>query len=196
MNLNSYIINKDDYKLLKTYSNENQISLNYVKTNGKPDSKYYYVFTDGSNKKYTAGYAVYFGSRDIMNTKQKHFYKKMDKKIATNNITELNAIKSCLHILLLNNMEKEYIKLVTDSEYSLKSLTEYYKTWIKNGWKTASKKPVKNKELIQDCLTLMQEFKHLKLIHTLSHQPEPSIKHSLEYYIWAGNKAVDYLAQQ
>ncbi|RFF26486.1 MULTISPECIES: ribonuclease HI [unclassified Wenzhouxiangella] len=39
--------------------------------------------------------------------------------------------------------------LTTDSQYVRKGITEWMPNWKKNGWKTASKKPVKNAELWQ-----------------------------------------------
>ena len=39
--------------------------------------------------------------------------------------------------------------LTTDSQYVRKGITEWMTNWKKNGWKTASKKPVKNAELWQ-----------------------------------------------
>jgi ribonuclease HI len=37
--------------------------------------------------------------------------------------------------------------LTTDSQYVRKGITEWMPGWKRNGWKTASKKPVKNAEL-------------------------------------------------
>ncbi|MDR2337286.1 MAG: ribonuclease HI [Deltaproteobacteria bacterium] len=39
------------------------------------------------------------------------------------------------------------VRVVSDSEYTLKSATCYISTWLKNGWKTAAKEPVKNQGL-------------------------------------------------
>ena len=39
------------------------------------------------------------------------------------------------------------VVIFTDSTYVKNGITEWMKNWKKNGWKTASKKPVKNKEL-------------------------------------------------
>lgn len=37
------------------------------------------------------------------------------------------------------------LKIVTDSEYLAKGVTQWLKTWIRNGWLTAAKQPVKNR---------------------------------------------------
>lgn len=41
------------------------------------------------------------------------------------------------------------VVLTTDSQYVRKGITEWMANWKRNGWKTASKKPVKNAELWQ-----------------------------------------------
>ncbi|SVC18681.1 uncharacterized protein METZ01_LOCUS271535, partial [marine metagenome] len=41
----------------------------------------------------------------------------------------------------------EKLTLVTDSKYVKDGIESWMANWKKNGWKTASKKPVKNKEL-------------------------------------------------
>jgi ribonuclease HI len=39
------------------------------------------------------------------------------------------------------------VQIFTDSKYVKSGITEWIKNWKKNGWKTANKKEVKNKEL-------------------------------------------------
>lgn len=39
------------------------------------------------------------------------------------------------------------VKIYTDSKYLIKGLTEYMSKWKQNGWKTATRQDVKNKEL-------------------------------------------------
>ena len=43
--------------------------------------------------------------------------------------------------------EENNITIVTDSKYLKDGIETWIENWKKNGWKTASKKPVKNKEL-------------------------------------------------
>lgn len=63
----------------------------------------------------------------------------------TNNQMELTAAIEALEAL---NRPCD-VTLYTDSEYLKKGITEWMHAWIKNGWKTAGRKPVKNKELWQ-----------------------------------------------
>lgn len=63
----------------------------------------------------------------------------------TNNRMELTAA-----IEALNSLKRACtIELHTDSKYVKDGLTGWIHGWKKNGWKTASKKPVKNVELWQ-----------------------------------------------
>lgn len=61
----------------------------------------------------------------------------------TNNRMELTAVIKGLQALT----RPCEVKIVTDSKYVLQGVTEWMKNWKKNGWKTAAKKPVQNKEL-------------------------------------------------
>ena len=54
--------------------------------------------------------------------------------------------------------EKMPIRWVCDSEYVLKSATGYIFGWQRNGWKTASKNPVKNQGLWKAFLSLSRGF--------------------------------------
>ena len=61
----------------------------------------------------------------------------------TNNRMELAAAINALSYF----KEKKYITLITDSKYVKDGIQTWILNWKKNGWKTAAKKPVKNKEL-------------------------------------------------
>ena len=63
----------------------------------------------------------------------------------TNNIMELTAAVEALKLL----KEPCEVILTTDSNYVKNGISDWIFNWKKNGWKTASKKPVKNKELWQ-----------------------------------------------
>ena len=43
--------------------------------------------------------------------------------------------------------ERTHIEIYTDSNYLKDGIESWIYSWKKNGWKTASKKPVKNQEL-------------------------------------------------
>jgi ribonuclease HI len=78
-------------------------------------------------------------------------YGKHEKKLygyqaeATNNQMELMAAIQGLESL----KRQSDVVLTTDSQYVRQGITKWVKNWKRNHWKTASKKPVKNKELWQ-----------------------------------------------
>ena len=61
----------------------------------------------------------------------------------TNNKMELTAAIEALKYFKKNST----INLFTDSKYVKEGIESWIVNWKKNGWKTASKKPVKNKML-------------------------------------------------
>ncbi|MBT4989042.1 MAG: ribonuclease HI [Rickettsiales bacterium] len=79
-------------------------------------------------------------------------YNKKEKEIAgyqantTNNQMELRAVIEGLKTL----NAKCKINIYTDSKYVQQGITSWIYNWIKNDWKAANKKPVKNKELWQE----------------------------------------------
>ena len=60
----------------------------------------------------------------------------------TNNIMEITAVIEALKSLT----RPCTIILTTDSNYVKNGITQWIHNWKKKGWKTANKKPVKNKE--------------------------------------------------
>lgn len=63
----------------------------------------------------------------------------------TNNRMELTAAIEALKAL----NKPCVVTLYTDSEYLRKGITEWLANWIKKGWRTSSKTPVKNQDLWQ-----------------------------------------------
>ena len=65
-------------------------------------------------------------------------------KITTNNQMEMTAAIKALEYL---KDEDQKILLYTDSDYLRQGITSWIVNWKNNNWRTAAKKPVKNKEL-------------------------------------------------
>ena len=63
----------------------------------------------------------------------------------TNNRMELTAASEALRAM----DRRTAIRIVTDSTYVRDGITKWIHGWKRNGWKTAAKKPVKNKDLWQ-----------------------------------------------
>jgi ribonuclease HI len=75
----------------------------------------------------------------------------------TNNRMELTAAIEALKYF----EDQQTITLITDSKYVKDGIQSWIQKWKKNGWKTAAKKPVKNKELWIDLDQLISK-------HTIS----------------------------
>ena len=63
----------------------------------------------------------------------------------TNNRMELTAAIEALNAL----RGRRNVRLHTDSKYVMQGITEWLANWKARGWKTAAKKPVKNRDLWQ-----------------------------------------------
>lgn len=66
----------------------------------------------------------------------------------TNNRMELTAVIEALDFIISQSALKDNaITLYTDSVYVKNGITAWIGRWVTNGWKTAAKKPVKNRDL-------------------------------------------------
>ena len=80
---------------------------------------------------------------------------KGSKENTTNNQMELLA-----PINALKNIPKgSKVQIFTDSKYVKSGITEWIHNWKRNGWKTADKKDVKNKDLWTELDELSSYFK-------------------------------------
>ena len=106
------------------------------------------IFTDGACKGNPGmggwGALLKFGNRK----KEINGY----KSFTTNNIMELMAVIEALKTV----HDPSEIEITTDSKYVKNGITNWIFNWKKNGWKTASKKTVKNKELWVELDNLIQ----------------------------------------
>jgi len=165
-----------------------------------------YIFTDGSSRKskelFNSGIGVYLGYQ-CTNIKEQFSNR-------TNNQCELLAMDYAFKLILryyreLSDIGK-VIKIVSDSEYSIKACSVWLNQWKKNNWMTSGGEPVKNKELIESIDASMTRIKvinskldenkkiKVKLIHVNSHQP-PDLQDKFKFSIWYGNYVADALSQ-
>ena len=108
------------------------------------------IYTDGSclENPGNGGWAA------IIIDDEKKIEIKGSKKNTTNNQMELLA-----PIEALKKIPKgSKVQIFTDSKYVKSGITEWIHNWKKNGWKTADKQPVKNKELWEELDLLNNEF--------------------------------------
>lgn len=79
------------------------------------------------------------------------------EKNTTNNRMELTAVIEALKCLKYDGLE---MIISTDSSYVANCFRDrWYVNWQKNGWMTKSKKPVDNKELWQELISLVEKHK-------------------------------------
>ena len=108
------------------------------------------IYTDGS----CLGNPGNGGWAAIIIIDKKKIQIKGSKKDTTNNQMELLApIKALKKIPKGSN-----VQIFTDSKYVKSGITEWINNWKKNGWKTASKQPVKNKDLWTELDQMTNEF--------------------------------------
>ena len=81
------------------------------------------------------------------------------KAHTTNNEMELAGAIGALKSL----RKPSEVVVTTDSQYVVKGMTEWMKGWLRNGWKTASKQPVKNRHF-------WEELNGLSEIHKIKWQ--------------------------
>jgi len=99
--------------------------------------------------------------------------------LTTNNIMELTAVIEALKLV----KKPSKIIITTDSTYVKNGITDWIYNWKEKGWKTANKKPVKNKELWQ-------------ILDKLSCQHEIEWKWIRGHTGHLGNETADQLANQ
>ena len=108
------------------------------------------IYTDGS----CLGNPGNGGWAAIIIDNKKKIQIKGSKKDTTNNQMELLA-----PIKALKKIPKgSSVQIFTDSRYVKSGITEWIHNWKKNGWKTASKQPVKNKDLWTELDQMTNEF--------------------------------------
>jgi ribonuclease HI len=119
------------------------------------------IYTDGScrgQKKGACGILV------VKEDKTEH-YQVVTTTETTNNIMEMCAVLLAIYYIKDNKI-KGKVKIYSDSEYTIKGLTEWYPKWKKNGYKTAAGKPVANldlwNELVGESLGVNFELIHVK----------------------------------
>ena len=108
------------------------------------------IYTDGSclNNPGKGGWAAI-----IINDGKKTKIKG-NKENTTNNQMELLAPINALKKIPRGSR----VQIFTDSKYVKYGITQWINNWKKNGWKTVSKKEVKNKELWKELDNLSKTF--------------------------------------
>ncbi|KAJ2898767.1 hypothetical protein MKZ38_003677 [Zalerion maritima] len=141
------------------------------------------IYTDGASQgngssRAVAGVGVYFGNNDPRNVSEP-----LPGEPQTNQRAELMAILRALQSVALDGR----VVIYSDSQYSIKCVTEWFQSWRKNNWMTKAG-PVKNRDLVESILDLLEirakEGGHTKFQWVKGHSNNP------------GNVAADRLAVQ
>jgi ribonuclease HI len=90
----------------------------------------------------------------------------------------VQALEQCLARDILE------IRLFTDSNYVKNGITSWIKNWKRNGWRTSTGAPVKNKDLWVKIDTLSQRMKQVEWRWVKAHNGHPQ------------NELVDRLARE
>lgn len=122
------------------------------------------IFTDGSyiRKSNKCGYGVLFPNGEFENLSRRFKIEPL-----TNQRSELYAIYKAIKTVQKESLDY-FIKIYTDSEYSIKSLTVWIKDWKIKNWKSSTGKDVMNQDLIKkiDSIILKNngkiEFQHVR----------------------------------
>lgn len=160
---NSFIHNKTTSMLNKLMNCEKQYYVSEI------------IYTDGSLKRKGAGNISKFG-----------YYRNSNISITqpmipetTNNQCELLAIYTALVDIYVENITNNHksnthtvkiISIVTDSEYSINSLTKWKDSWIKNKWLNSKNEPVKNRNILESIIMITKKLYKIKIIVNYIHQ--------------------------
>lgn len=152
----------------------------------------WHVFTDGSclnngSAQAVGGWAVFVGDGSPHNVSGC-----VREGKVTNQTMELAAILEALRMVHL--ARRGTCVICTDSMYAINCLTKWLPGWVRNGWRTKTKKPVQNMALLQEVHALATTV-GCRFLHVQAHQPEPSATTDpVEHFLWSGNRRADRMA--
>ncbi len=88
----------------------------------------------------------------------------------TNNTAELNGMLESFKLAKKYIALGKNVQVLSDSKYSIDSITKWAQGWKKKGWKKANGEPIKNPELVKASFELYQELKkNLVITHVKGH---------------------------
>mgnify|MGYP003573978575 CR=1 FL=1 len=150
-----------------TATNSQQISRINDKTN-KIQAAEIQIYCDGACSpnpgKAGTGFAIYHQG------KINALYYGLYQPFATNNIAELNGLLHAFILAKKHFVKSEKIQILSDSKYSIDSITLWAKGWHAKGWTRGKGEEIKNVELIKECFALYQDIKkRLIITHVKGH---------------------------
>jgi len=121
-----------------------------------------HIYTDGSFRPPDAAACSYL----IFSERTQHV-----KRLASNSFRgkTINQMELMAINLALDQPNTEYVIIYSDSAYAISCLTLWYKSWVKNDWMTPMGEPVKNKDLIVEILSKIEQKKYVKFVKVAAH---------------------------
>jgi uracil-DNA glycosylase len=173
-----------------------------------------HIFTDGAAKNNakpaicTAGWGYYIVGENPVVCKWANGDVKREPNLNPSNqrgelMGIMNGLKEVINVIEIletqlkkdkhgNNSNHIQVILISDSEYSLKIITEWWKKWVaKNELHTK-----KNLDIIRPMMEYADLIKRkaiFKTKHVNSHKNEP-VRGTYEWFLWYGNEIADRLA--
>lgn len=127
------------------------------------------IFTDGACTYNGKDYAVGGIGIHFPNGEFKDISKGFKSGICTNQKTELWAIITAIRYIQTRIRMRDYqIHIYTDSAYSINCITKWVPGWIRNGWLTANKTRVMNKDMIEKLYGYYRKY-DIVFHHVMAH---------------------------
>lgn len=127
-------------------------------------------YTDGSysSKTEMGGWAAICLEDDMIIDERSGY-----EPYSTNNRMEITAALSVFENIDTIQTTNTAVKIYMDSAYVSNMFNQgWYKTWLKNGWKTADKQDVKNQDLLRRLISLYIKLKdrfNIEIIKVAGH---------------------------
>jgi len=88
----------------------------------------------------------------------------------TNNTAELNGMLAAFRLAKPFIEKNQHVEILSDSKYSIDSITKWAAGWQRKGWKKANGEGIKNPEIVQACFSLYQQIKsNVTISHVKGH---------------------------
>ncbi|CAH6720484.1 putative ribonuclease H [[Candida] jaroonii] len=135
------------------------------------------IYTDGAARgngtmHTISGYGVFIGRNHTnISVSWRNCKKYAGSAYPTNQTLELLAIRHGLK--LIESKKPPIIVIKTDSQFGINCLTKWSEGWKKKGWKKTDGKQVVHKDILIDCLDIMDRIKYstnLQFEHIRGHQ--------------------------
>jgi ribonuclease HI len=125
------------------------------------------IYTDGShrpkNDKGAYGFVAVYNGNTVLATNCLND--------TTNNQMEILGVLSAYHFILQSDAQQLFktIKVYSDSEYTIKAMTEWWNKWERNGFRKADGKPIANEALFTMLKLIMMQLPDIPLVWCKGH---------------------------